>query len=126
MSVIIASGNLGKDAELKTIPSGHKVLEFSIPDTVGFGKNKKTQWLECAMFGLRAEKIAQYMLKGTPVQVTGNPSINSYEGKSGFKSELKISVLDVELLKGVRREGSSDTRPVENFNTVNIDDQIPF
>ena len=44
MAFLVATGNLGRDGELKTA-NGHKLLTFSIADEIGYGDKKSTQWL---------------------------------------------------------------------------------
>ena len=58
---------LGRDAELKTLSNGTQICEFSAVYDVGFGQNKKAQWLKVALFGNRAEKAAQYLQKGKQI-----------------------------------------------------------
>ena len=49
------TGNLGKDAETKTTPSGTSVCTFSVAVKSGYGDNQKTTWANCSLFGKRAE-----------------------------------------------------------------------
>lgn len=83
-------GNLGKDAELKELDGGKKVMNFSIaiPD----GKDK-TIWLDCAKWSEKTA-ILPYLLKGTKVAVTGNVGLRKWEGGAA----LTLRVIDIELL----------------------------
>ena len=60
---------LGRDAELRTTQSGNQVLGFAGAYDVGFGDNKKTQWIDCSLWGDRAVKLQQYMKKGSQVVI---------------------------------------------------------
>lgn len=127
MSVIIATGRLGKDAELRTTPNGTKVAEFSIADEVGYGQNKKTQWLKCSMFGERAEKVAPYLLKGGLIEIHGTPQAEAWQSNDGIKTALKVNVNEVKLHGG----GKKDDAPTERkgsgpARTNDLDEEIPF
>ena len=75
MNVWTFSGRVGADAELRTTQSGEKVLSFRVANDVGFGDRKTTQWVDCSMWGRRAESVANYVKKGDKVvmwYVSGN------------------------------------------------------
>ena len=93
MNKIIVSGGLGRDAELKSLPSGKNVLEFSIAVNSGFGDNKKTYWWKAKLFGDRAAKLAEYFVKGTKLLIEGVPELREYEAKTAAarESALKFS-----------------------------------
>ena len=55
---------VGKNSELRSLPNGTPVLSFPAVYDIGFGQNKKAQWLDCTMFGDRATKVVDYILKG--------------------------------------------------------------
>jgi single-strand DNA-binding protein len=120
MSFITVTGRLGSNAEIRKTQDGTAVASFSIADDVGFGDKKSTQWIKCALFGKRAEALAQYLTKGSVVEVMGNPSINSYEGKTGHKSELQVRVIEVRLHGGGKSERQE--APADDFEQ----DSVPF
>ena len=130
MSVIIATGRLGKDAELRTTQGGTKVAEFSIADEVGYGQNKKTQWLKCAMFGERAEKVAPYLTKGSLIEIHGTPQAEGWSKNNEVRAQIKVSVSEVKLHGGGKRddgevnerEPTRGSAPAKN----DLDDGIPF
>lgn len=96
------TGNLGKDAETRAIQSGDKVTSFSVGVKVGFGDRQKTQWVNCAFWGDRGEKVAPYLKKGTLVAITGTPSTRAYIPNNGGdpRAELQCSVGQLDLLGG--------------------------
>lgn len=98
MNVFVAPGRLGADAELRTTSNGDKVLGFRIANDVGFGDRKTTNWVECAIWGQRAEKLAEYLTKGTYVVVTGELTLREFEKRDGTKGAgLSLRVAEVEL-----------------------------
>ena len=106
MNKIIVTGGLGRDAELKSLPSGKNVLEFSIAVNSGCGDNKKTYWWKAKLFGDRAVKLEQYFVKGTKLMLEGVPELREYEAKdgSGKKISPEIFVTDFEFIGGKKEE----------------------
>ena len=127
MNVICITGNLGKDAERKALPDGTPVLRFTVADSQG--KDKHAIWWSADMYGKRAESLAQYLVKGQQVTVTGTLSEREYEGKK----YQTIRVNDL-ALQGARPDGPRQQAPRQQaqqpqshgggFN--DIADDIPF
>ena len=90
---MIVGGRLTKDAQLKSIPSGTSVLEFSVASTEKYKGNEETLFLDCAIFGERAEKLAQYMLKGKQVLLDGRLKLERWEN-NGVKNSKHSLVVD--------------------------------
>lgn len=124
MSTLIVTGRCGRDGELRTLQDGTKVLSFSIADDIGFGEKKKVQWISCALFGKRAESVAPYVTKGSMVEVVGQPSINTYEGKNGFKADLQVRVSELKLHGGGKKDEAE--APKGRATAPVADDEIPF
>ena len=125
MANLSLAGRLGRDAETRTTQSGTKVTQFSVPYDVGFGNSKKTVWVRCSFWGDRGEKVAPYLTKGAGVFVSGEPSINTFEGKSGFQSSLELNVQSLKLLGG----GKRDEPVADNAKATardDMSDDIPF
>ena len=47
------------------------IASFPLAISSGYGNNQKTSWVTCKLFGKRAEALAQYLLKGVKVAVSG-------------------------------------------------------
>lgn len=108
MNVFTATGNIGRDAETRHTPSGTAVASFSLAVSSGYGDNKKTTWVRCALFGKRAEGgLIQYLTKGTQVAVTGELSLNEYEKDGQTRSSLDLRVSEVDLIGGKTQNGSN-------------------
>ena len=109
--VVILTGNLGKDAEMRFTPTGTAILNFSLPIDIGFGEKKETMWVRCAMFGERAQKVAEYLVKGKGVQVVGEfrmPTI--YEGKNGNTVNMDFNVNQLSFVGGAKdANGNGDS-----------------
>lgn len=93
-------GNLGKDAELKTIGStGTTVANFSVA-AKGSRKEDESQWFNCSLFGKRAESLMEWLKKGKQVYIRGELKLRKWDsnGKSGV--DLDVNVDEIELLGG--------------------------
>ena len=78
----IVIGNLGKDAEVRQAGSS-TVCGFGVAAKVGFGDKAKTMWIDCSIWGKRAEsQLPQYLKKGTKVTVIGEMNEREYNGKT--------------------------------------------
>ena len=113
MNKFIFTGNLGTDAEVKYLPSGGAVCEFSAAVKAGYGDKETTLWLRCSMFGKKAEgQLPGYLQKGTKVCISGELSMDEWE-KDGVKNKmLKLRVEDLDLI-GSKQEGQQ--APQQNY-----------
>lgn len=88
ITMLIKLVRIGKDAELRSA-NGKPVLSLSVVYDVGYGANKKSQWLNLAMWGTQAEKVVQHFTKGKQIVVrVDDLHIEEYNGKSGLKGTL--------------------------------------
>ena len=127
--MLIKLVRIGKDAELRSA-NGKPVLSLSVVYDVGWGANKKSQWLNLAMWGAQAEKTAQYFTKGKQIVVrVDDVHIEEYNGKSGLKGTL----VSFEFVQDGQRESAPQAQerrpqaqqrqPVKNFDD---DIELPF
>lgn len=90
-------GNLTRDPEVKALPSGQQVANFSIATNRSF-KNKdgarqeQTEYHNVVAFGRTAEVIGQYLKKGRPIFVEGRLQTRSWEkdGVKQYRTEVII------------------------------------
>ena len=87
----IIYGNLTRDPELKALPSGNKVCNFSVATNRTWkdqsGKRQEaTDYHNVVFYGKQAETIAQYLKKGSGVMVEGRLSTRSWDGPDGKKN----------------------------------------
>jgi len=99
MNVLAATIRLGSDADLRFTPENTAVAQFNGALQSGYGKNAKTTWLRCTVWGRKAEAVAPMLLKGTQIAITGEITLNEYQDKQGqTKSSLECRIQDVTLL----------------------------
>jgi single-strand DNA-binding protein len=129
MKNITIAGNVGKDAETRRTQSGDAVTSFSIAVEDRIPKEKGTIWFRCSLWGKRGESLAQYLTKGSKVAVSGELSIEVYEGKTN----LTVKVDQVTLLGGGQDNNVSRRDPGRQTpagygagGRPDLDDEIPF
>ena len=120
---------IGKDAELRSA-NGKPVLSLSVVYDVGYGANKKSQWLSLAMWGAQAEKVAEHFTKGKQLVVrVDDVHIEEYNGKSGLKGTL-VSFEFVQDGKREQAQEQSARQPTQRqapvSNDLDMDDSLPF
>lgn len=95
---------IGKDAELRSA-NGKPVLSVSVVYDVGWGQNKKSQWLNLSMWGAQAEKVIEHFSKGKQIVVrVDDLHIDEYNGKSSLKGTL----VSFEFVQDGKRQEKSD------------------
>ena len=86
---VILIGNLGKDPEVKTIPSGKCVANFSIATSETWTdkntgeKKEQTEWHNIVAWGRLGEICGEYLRKGTQVYIEGSLQTRKWEDKEG-------------------------------------------
>jgi single-strand DNA-binding protein len=60
---------LGKDAEIGTTKNGKTMMKLNAAYDIGFGQDKRTQWISLVKFGDSAAKLAPYLTKGKEVVI---------------------------------------------------------
>ncbi|CAH5463176.1 TPA: single-stranded DNA-binding protein [Enterobacter roggenkampii] len=121
INVICASGNIGKDAEQRWTNNQKCVASFSLPVRQGYGEREKTSWVKCILFGAKAEKLPQYLTKGTKVTVTGEFVMEEWTDQNGGKrSQPVIIVIDIDFGSSGNKQ-SAQQQPEPDFDST-----IPF
>lgn len=78
------TGRLARDPYFKESPT-FKLAKFTIASEHGFGQKKKTEWIQCTVWGKSAEIAANMLGKGTAVFVSGELGLEEYEDKDHNK-----------------------------------------
>ena len=102
---VIQSGNLTRDAELRRTQSDLAVLTFGLAVNERRRKADSDEWeehpnyIDCVLFGNRAEALEQYLVKGTKVALEGRLRWSSWEAEDGGKrSKHEIIVEELEFM----------------------------
>ncbi|MFA5095605.1 MAG: single-stranded DNA-binding protein [Candidatus Paceibacterota bacterium] len=94
----IVIGNLTRDPEIRSLPSGIKVCSFSLAtNRVWKDKNgarqESTDYHNIVVFGRQAETIAQYMKKGSSLLVEGRMQTRSWEDKTSGEKKYRTEIV---------------------------------
>ena len=135
-------GNLGRDPEIKSTPSGTKIASFSIATSEkwkdkGTGDAKEaTEWHRIVAFqtgerGLVTNVIQPYLKKGDSVLVEGQIRTRKWKGKDDdirYSTEIVLSGPKATLLlMGKSKGGSAATQPSEpSSQDADMSEDIPF
>lgn len=110
------SGNLTRDGELRTTPGGTDVLSLGVAVN-DRAKNQQTgQWedrpnfVDCVMFGNRAQSLAPYLSKGAKVAIEGKLRWSQWEKDGAKRSKLEVIVDEIEFV-GIRDQAPQQQAP---------------
>ena len=114
-------GRVGQDPEVRYIPSGLAVVDFSI--AVGFKTKteEKTEWVKIVAWDKLAELVGKYVKKGNQVFVSGRMQTDKWEDKEGIKRyTTKINANTIQFL------GSKDSNAGQDTVNEMQDGDLPF
>lgn len=121
------AGHLGRDAETKF--SGERcVINFTVAVSRKVKDQEQTTWWRVA-YWTKTDKFAQYLTKGTPVLVSGEPYMREYEKDGQKRQSLEIDAREVKLLGGKQdREAAPAAAPSRPAKPAASDDDgsAPF
>lgn len=106
MNKLIITGNLGQQAELRTLESGSQAISFSVAVSEKYTNRagetvEETTWVSCTKWIQpgKPANILPYLKKGTKVMVMGKASVRAYVTGAGVSmASLELRVDDLELL----------------------------
>lgn len=125
MIKIIATGNIGKDAELKQI-GGNNYACFSIAITEKVKGKSRTTWVDVVKYD-KEGKLTPYLKKGVRVQVIGKPTTSGYTNKNGdIVSTLTIWVMNELEFQGGMKKEEGNGGGLDNIPQDDDSDNIPF
>lgn len=97
-------GNLGGDPELRYSPSGQAFLRMTVASnyrarTQGGEWEDRTEWLRVTLFGQQAERLSQYLRKGSKVYVDGRLEARPWTDQQGQpRAGLEVIANDVQFM----------------------------
>lgn len=131
LNKFIGIGYLGADPEIRYLPSGNAVCNFSFAvneewkDKQTGEDKKRTEWIRCECWGKMAENCSQYLQKGSPVFVEGRIRTDKVDdadtGTSRYYTKIRLD--NVQFLGGKDEHQPVTTQAPQN-NTQS--DEIPF
>ena len=121
---VIVIGNLGANPEVRALPSGQNVANFSLATTERFtdrngDKQERTDWHRIVAFGRLADTCERFLSKGRQLYVEGRLTTRQYEAKDGSGKRYRTEIVARQLrLLGNRTNG--------NTSKAEASDGIPF
>mgnify|MGYP000034507044 FL=1 len=151
---VILMGNLGRDPEVRFMPNGDAVCNFSIATTDTWKdkageRQEKTEWHNIVMYRRLAEIAGEYLKKGRPVYIEGRLQTRKWQTKEGQdRYSTEIIADSMQMLGGLdssspQENSNAEEKPKDDFdqspNRVNepnpsntgsafdeFEDDIPF
>ena len=145
LNKVILIGRLGRDPEVRYMPNGEAVCNFSVATSETWNDRngqrvERTEWHNITMYRKLAEIAGQYLRKGSQVYLEGRIQSRKYQGKDGIeRTAYDIIANEMKMLGGGndgqqaqsahaetptpphRQAQAAPAAPVED-----IDDDIPF
>ena len=127
------SGNLTRDPEMRCTASGMQVLSFGVAVN-DRAKNPQTgEWedrpnfVDCTMFGARAEAVSRYISKGSKVAIEGKLRWSQWEKDGRKRSKIEVIVDEIEFMSR-REDGAQAPAPQPAAAPVPdvYDEDVPF
>lgn len=129
---VFISGNLTRDPELRSTASGMAVLGFGVAVN-DRRKNQRTgEWedypnyIDCAVFGARAESLSRMLAKGSKVAVEGHLRYSSWEMDGQRRRKLEVVAEEIELMQRRDGERGGARREPAYVEATPYDEDIPF
>ncbi len=134
---VLLMGNLTRDPQLSYTPNQTPVVDFGLATNRKWtgqdgSQREDTCFVDCRMFGKRAEVINKYCKKGNPLFIEGRLTFDSWEAQDGTKrSKHRVTVMNFEFLGGGGGGGSSGSGQSVNRTETEApqqrgEDDIPF
>lgn len=101
---VVVSGNLTRDPELRATPGGTQVLGFGVAVNDRRRNQQTGEWedypnfIDCTMFGNRAEALSRILRKGMKVAIEGRLRYSSWEDKNGGGRRSKVEIIPDEVV----------------------------
>jgi single-strand DNA-binding protein len=118
---VILVGNITKDLELKSLPTGNKVLEVGLATNRSYKdangqKVESVDYHNIVCYGKTAELVAQYMKKGYSIYVEGRLTTRSWDDKTTGQKRYRTEIIaeNVQFGNNKRDSGSAPSAGAES------------
>jgi single-strand binding protein len=121
MNLVILSGRMVRDPELKYTSGGKAYTNF----TLAVQKTKdEAEFIDCIVWEKTAETIAEYFRKGNRILIQGRLSVSSYEQNGEKRKSTKVQVFSFEFIDS-KNSGNSQNGNRNNYDD-DEDESFPF
>ncbi|ADY95382.1 single-strand binding protein [Neisseria meningitidis H44/76] len=120
MNKVILIGRLGRDPEVRYMPNGEAVCNFSVATSETWNDRngqrvERTEWHNITMYRKLAEIAGQYLKKGGLVYLEGRIQSRKYQGKDGIERTAYDIVANEMKMLGGRNENSGGAPYEEGY-----------
>ncbi|RLC61670.1 MAG: single-stranded DNA-binding protein [Chloroflexi bacterium] len=127
LNKVMVIGHVGRDPEMRYMPSGRPVTSFSVATTRSWTnaegeRREETEWFNVVAWGNLAEICKQHLRKGQQVYIEGRLQTRSWEDQEGRKRFRTELVANEMILLGSRRGASSEAIEA----TAGSGEEFPF
>jgi single-strand DNA-binding protein len=129
---IILLGRLGADPEMRSMPDGTSVANFSVATSTISNKNgdrkEYTEWHKCSAFNRAAEIAGEYLKKGSQVFIEGSQRTRKWTDKDGqdkYTTEVVVGRLVLVGGKSESSQTSASDYAKASGKFDDLDDDIP-
>lgn len=140
---VIISGNLTRDPELRSTASGLPVLGFGVAVNDRRKNQQSGEWedypnfIDCTMFGARAESLSRFLGKGAKVAIEGKLRWSQWERDGQKRSKIEVIVDELEFMSSRGENNNSggnftpaaapaQAAPEIDASSSVYDEDIPF
>ena len=144
---VILTGNLTRDPEIRRTQSGMAIMSLGIAVNDRRKNSQTGEWedyanfIDCTMFGTRAESVSNFLHKGSKVGIDGKLRYSTWERDGQKRSKIEVVVDDLELLTprngsqggyqqsnagGYQNAPAAASAPAIDTTSSVYDDDIPF
>ena len=113
----ILIGRLGRDPEVRHMPNGEAVCNFSIATSETWNdrqtgqRQERTEWHNITLYRRLAEVAGQYLKKGSQVYIEGRIQSRKYTGKDGIeRTAYEIIGSEMKMLGGGNDSGQQNAQ----------------
>jgi single-strand DNA-binding protein len=123
---VILTGNLTRDPELRSLPSGTSVCSLRVAVNTR-RKDQSGEWVDkpnyfsVTVWGAQGDNCARYLSKGRPVAIDGRLEWREWEAKDGGKRESIEIVADSVQFLGGREDGGGNGNGFQQRSDVPVD-----
>lgn len=126
------TGNLTRDPELRATTGGTQVLSFGVAVNDRRRNPQTGDWeaypnfVDCTMFGTRAEAVNRYLSKGSKVAIEGKLRYSSWEKNGERRSKIEVVVDEIEFMSRDRQGEAGGHAPAPAVGMALYPDSAPM
>ncbi len=137
-NLVVLTGRLTADPELKTTPNGFSVTSFSIAVSRPYrsGEERQSDFINIVAWRQTAEFICKYFRKGNLIGIEGSIQTRRYQDKNGNnRTAFEVVVNNAQFVES-KRDSAPDSEPASSYSNAGVndfadlgdatDDDLPF